>query len=97
MRRWRRRRASARRLGEAVVQPRFDRGGGGGHQALKPMTVEGKKDAHHRYPDPLGLHWAARKGFVANTLTPYVGDANAQTPEFKSFLVKVEKAAAPVA
>ncbi|KAB2400828.1 hypothetical protein, partial [Salmonella enterica] len=25
------------------------------------------------------------------TLTPFVGDANTQTPEFKSFLVNVEK------
>jgi formate dehydrogenase major subunit len=25
-------------------------------------------------------------------LTPVVGDGNSQTPEFKSFLVKVEKA-----
>ncbi|MFV2796161.1 hypothetical protein ACNI17_25100, partial [Escherichia coli] len=24
-------------------------------------------------------------------LTPFVGDANTQTPEFKSFLVNVEK------
>ena len=30
-------------------------------------------------------------GFLANTLTPVVGDSNSQTPEFKSFLVKVEK------
>jgi len=29
--------------------------------------------------------------------TPYVGDANTQTPEFKSFLVKVEKAEGGVA
>ena len=33
----------------------------------------------------------AKPGFLANTLTPFVGDANTQTPEFKSFLVKVEK------
>jgi len=25
-------------------------------------------------------------------LTPFVGDANTQTPEFKSFLVNIEKA-----
>jgi formate dehydrogenase major subunit len=31
-------------------------------------------------------HW------LANALTPFVGDANARTPEFKSFLVQVEKA-----
>jgi formate dehydrogenase major subunit len=33
----------------------------------------------------------ARNGYLANTLTPFVGDANTQTPEFKSFLVNVEK------
>ncbi len=41
------------------------------------------------------LHWgfegAARKGYLANTLTPFVGDANSQTPEYKAFLVNVEK------
>src|SRR5262249_1870376 len=41
------------------------------------------------------LHWgftgATRKGFGANMLTPYVGDANSETPEFKAFLVNVEK------
>jgi formate dehydrogenase major subunit len=34
----------------------------------------------------------AKPGFLTNTLTPFVGDGNSQTPEFKSFLVKVEKA-----
>ena len=42
------------------------------------------------------IHWGfkglAKPGFLANTLTPVVGDGNSQTPEFKSFLVKVEKA-----
>jgi formate dehydrogenase major subunit len=41
------------------------------------------------------IHWgftgATRKGFGANSLTPYVGDANVETPEFKAFLVNVEK------
>ena len=30
--------------------------------------------------------------YGANTLTPSVGDANTQTPEFKAFLVNIEKA-----
>ena len=42
------------------------------------------------------LHWGftgvAKKGYLVNTLTPCVGDANAETPEFKSFLVDVRKA-----
>jgi formate dehydrogenase major subunit len=33
----------------------------------------------------------AKNGYLANTLTPFVGDANTQTPEFKAFLVDVEK------
>jgi formate dehydrogenase major subunit len=33
-----------------------------------------------------------RPSYLTNTLTPVVGDGNSQTPEFKSFLVKVEKA-----
>jgi formate dehydrogenase major subunit len=41
------------------------------------------------------LHWgftgAAKKGFGCNQLTPYVGDANIETPEYKAFLVDVKK------
>lgn len=58
---------------------------------LRPLMVDGKT------VDTIGipLHWGftgvAKKGFLANTLTPFVGDANTQTPEFKAFLVNVEK------
>jgi formate dehydrogenase-N alpha subunit len=42
------------------------------------------------------IHWGfvgvTNDGFLANTLTPYVADANSQTPEFKAFLVNLEKA-----
>jgi formate dehydrogenase major subunit len=45
------------------------------------------------------LHWGftgqARKGYGANTLTPFVGDANTETPEFKAFLVNIDKTSAP--
>ncbi len=37
-----------------------------------------------QYPD-LAKHW------LANALTPFVGDANSRTPEFKAFLVNLEK------
>lgn len=44
----------------------------------------------------LPIHWgftgAAKKGFITNTLTTAIGDSNAQTPEFKAFLVNVERA-----
>jgi formate dehydrogenase major subunit len=46
------------------------------------------------------LHWGftgqAREGYGANTMTPFVGDANAQTPEFKAFLVNVERTTPPL-
>lgn len=63
---------------------------------IKPLTVDGKPTHVIGVP----LHWGftgqARKGYGANTLTPSVGDANTQTPEFKAFLVNVEKTSAPV-
>jgi formate dehydrogenase major subunit len=62
---------------------------------IKPMQVNGK--ATHVIGVP--LHWGftgqARKGYGANTLTPSVGDANTQTPEFKAFLVNVTKSNGP--
>ena len=58
---------------------------------IKALTVEGR--TVHQVGIP--LHWGfvglAKPGFLANTLTPPVGDGNTNTPEFKSFLVKVEK------
>jgi formate dehydrogenase major subunit len=62
---------------------------------LKPLTCDGK--TVHVVGIP--LHWgfigAARKGFGPNSLTPFVGDANVETPEFKAFLVNIEKSTAP--
>lgn len=59
---------------------------------LKPMTV-GDRQVHHV---GIPLHWGftgvAKKGYLVNALTPFVGDANTQTPEYKSFTVRVEKA-----
>jgi formate dehydrogenase major subunit len=64
---------------------------------IKPLLVDGK--ATHVIGVP--LHWGftgqARKGYGANTLTPSVGDANTQTPEYKAFLVNIESTSAPVA
>ena len=64
---------------------------------IKPMTIDGKKI----YQIGLPIHQGFR-GIVededkdartlANLLTPTVIDPNAFTPEFKGFLVKVEKA-----
>jgi formate dehydrogenase major subunit len=62
---------------------------------IKPLLVAG----HPTHVIGVPLHWGftgqARKGYGANTLTPSVGDANTQTPEFKAFLVNVEKTSRP--
>lgn len=64
---------------------------------IKPLTCDGK--IVHIVGIP--LHWgftgAAKKGFGPNMLTPFVGDANIETPEYKAFLVNIEPAPGPVA
>ena len=59
---------------------------------IKALQVDGKTVHHVGVPIHWGFVGLAKPGFLANTLTPFVGDGNSQTPEFKSFLVKVEKA-----
>ena len=63
---------------------------------IKPMMIDGKKT----YQIGIPIHWGYRgiaedEGKTAKTLTnslsPTVVDPNAYTPEFKGFLVKVEK------
>jgi formate dehydrogenase major subunit len=65
---------------------------------LGPLTVGGKKVFHIGIP----IHWGfvglaaernpqLAKNWLANALTPFVGDANSRTPEFKSFLVNIQK------
>jgi formate dehydrogenase major subunit len=64
---------------------------------IKPMTIDGKKvyqigiPIHQGYR---GIQEDAGKESktLANLLTPTVTDPNAYTPEFKGFLVKLEKA-----
>jgi formate dehydrogenase major subunit len=58
---------------------------------LKALDVEGKKVHQVGIPIHWGFKGEARPGYLANTLTPFVGDANTQTPEFKAFLVNVAK------
>jgi formate dehydrogenase major subunit len=59
---------------------------------IHQLVIEGQ--AVHTVGLP--LHWGfeglTRPGYLVNTLTPFVGDANIQTPEFKAFLVDVQKA-----
>ena len=64
---------------------------------IKPMMIDGKKT----YQIGIPIHWGYR-GIAedagrtsldsANLLSPTVIDPNAYTPEFKGFLVKLEKA-----
>ena len=58
---------------------------------LRTLTVDGKPVHTVGIPIHAGFTGLTKPGFLTNTLTPVVGDANSQTPEFKSFLVKVEK------
>lgn len=59
---------------------------------IKPLMVDGKKVQTVGIPLHWGFKGETKPGYLANTLTPSVGDGNSQTPEFKSFLVMVEKA-----
>jgi formate dehydrogenase major subunit len=65
----------------AMVTPRF-----------KPFKIDGK--TVHQVGMP--WHWGYAGGYVtgaiANDLTPNVGDANTSIPEYKAYLVNVEKA-----
>ncbi len=63
---------------------------------IKPMMIDGKKT----YQIGIPFHWGYRgiaedegktSRMLVNALTPTIVDPNAHTPEFKGFLVKVEK------
>jgi formate dehydrogenase major subunit len=58
---------------------------------MKGLDVDGKKVHHVGIPIHWGFKGVTHNGYLANALTPFVGDANSQTPEFKSFLVNIEK------
>jgi formate dehydrogenase major subunit len=64
---------------------------------LKPFQVDGKIVHQIGLPLNFGFIGKAKKASPVNTLTPPVGDANAQTPEFKAFLVDIEPVSGPVA
>jgi len=66
---------------------------------LGPVTLAGNTTV---YQIGIPIHWGfvgisaernpeLSKNWLANALTPFVGDANARTPEFKAFLVNIEK------
>jgi formate dehydrogenase major subunit len=59
---------------------------------IRALEVNGKKVHTVGIPIHWGFTGVTQNGYLANALTPYVGDANSQTPEFKAFLVNIEKA-----
>lgn len=59
---------------------------------MKALDVNGQKVHHVGIPIHWGFKGVTQNGYLANALTPFVGDANSQTPEFKAFLVNIEKA-----
>ena len=59
---------------------------------IKALDVDGRKVHTVGLPIHYGFKGATKPGFLTNTLTPFVGDANTQTPEYKAFLVTLEKA-----
>jgi formate dehydrogenase major subunit len=58
---------------------------------IRTLDVQGKKINTVGIPLHWGFKGLAKPGYITNTLTPFVGDANTNTPEFKAFLVNVEK------
>jgi formate dehydrogenase major subunit len=59
---------------------------------IKPLLIAGKEVHTVGIPLHWGFDGLTKPGHLTNTLTPFVGDANTQTPEFKAFLVDVAKA-----
>ncbi len=60
---------------------------------MKPLQINGK--TVHQVGIPLHGGWenvSGQQQFLVNSLTPFVGDCNTQTPEYKAFLVNIEKA-----
>jgi formate dehydrogenase major subunit len=64
---------------------------------IRPLVCDGK--TVHIVGIP--LHWGftgeTKEGFGPNSLTPFVGDANIETPEYKAFLVNIEAINGPIA
>jgi formate dehydrogenase major subunit len=59
---------------------------------IPTLKVAGRDVETVGIPLHFGFEGLSKKSYLVNTLTPFVGDANVQTPEFKAFLVNIEKA-----
>ena len=58
---------------------------------IKPLLVNGQT----LWTIGIPVHWGFKgitTGSMANSLTPFIGDANTRCPEFKAFLVNMERA-----
>jgi formate dehydrogenase major subunit len=64
---------------------------------IRPLICDGKPVHIVGIPIHWGFMGEAKKGWGPNSLTPFVGDANIETPEFKAFLVNIEAITGPVA
>ena len=90
--------AAANKLAGALAEvARFaekHKAGGKGKASdkIKALDVDGRKVHTVGIPIHWGFKGVTQNGYLANALTPFVGDANSQTPEFKAFLVNIEKA-----
>lgn len=62
---------------------------------IRPLICDGKTVHVVGIPLHWGFTGSAKKGFGPNSLTPFVGDANIETPEYKAFLVNIEPSSAP--
>ena len=58
---------------------------------VRSIDADGKRIHTVGIPLHGGFATVGKKSFLANTLTGRVGDANTQTPEYKTFLVNIEK------
>jgi formate dehydrogenase major subunit len=59
---------------------------------IRTLDCGGTKVHTVGIPNHWGFVGLTKIGYLANTLTPFVGDANSQTPEFKAFIVTLDKA-----
>jgi formate dehydrogenase major subunit len=62
---------------------------------IPALKVDGKTVHTVGMPIHYGFIGETKKAVGVNTLTPYVGDANTQTPEYKAFLVDIEPLSGP--
>ncbi|KQU94638.1 formate dehydrogenase [Ensifer sp. Root31] len=62
---------------------------------IRPLICDGKPVHVVGIPLHWGFTGSAKKGFGPNSLVPFVGDANIETPESKAFLVNIEPSTPP--